>query len=299
MAVATPTRKRHPHRPLSRLPLDERQHATQLQRGLYTVQRGERLAIPRDRLDGPVTYLNRALWRTDAQGRVFRPGTKMEEPRIEWIERLRRWLAQHHPDLLWRINLATFGHDVQITTRANLYARHWHIGWANPFEPERFDAPLSLESAHFGGYMPWLEGALGFTEDCGWLSGALVTDAFVNVEVGALADAAGSGEAAEFNDFNEHEVGTSGVAESNNHTALQTTSGIALQAGTQTDNGGDPPVYESVATITADATETWEEHGVFSTTADTLMDRNLTGGQSVNSSDQVQYTFQLTVNPET
>ena len=72
---------------------------------------------------------------------------------------------------------------------------------------------------------------------------------------------------------------------------------IALVAGTQVDDGGDPPTYTSVATITADATETWEEHGMVSTTTDSLFDRNLTSGQSVNSSD-TQYTLVETVNPE-
>jgi len=152
-----------------------------------------------------------------------------------------------------------------------------------------------------GNDCPVVQGHLiphGFIEDCGWLSGAKVTKAFVNVEVGALTDAAGTGEAAEFNDFNEHEVGTDATAEANTQTALIATSGIALQAGTQVDNGGDPPTYTSVATITADVTETWQEHGVFSTTVDTLLDRSLTGGQSVNLSDQVQYTYTVTVNPE-
>jgi hypothetical protein len=64
------------------------------------------------------------------------------------------------------------------------------------------------------------------------------------------------------------------------------------------DDGGDPPTMTTVATITADATETWEEHGVFSTGTDTLLDRSLTSGQSVTSSDTVEYTYVLTVNPE-
>ncbi|KKL24278.1 hypothetical protein LCGC14_2416890, partial [marine sediment metagenome] len=51
--------------------------------------------------------------------------------------------------------------------------------------------------------------------------------------------------------------------------------------------------------ITADATETWEEEGLFNNTAGAaLMDRSLTGGQAVNSSDQVEYTYELTKNPE-
>lgn len=290
--------KRHPTRPFARVPLDERGYETQKQRGLYTVQRGVPLAIPVDRLDTPRVYLNRDLWRQDAQGRVFRPGTQLTEPHVAWVERFRAWLAREHPDWLYQLNLWTLGHDVHVSLRGNLYARHWHRGWVNPFDPERSDEPLSLESAHFGGHMPWMEGAQGFIEDCGWLSGGKITKAYVNVQTGALADAAGTGEAAEYNDFNEHEVGTGATAEANTETALVTSSGIALQAGTQVDDGGDPPTYTTVATITADVTETWEEHGVFSTTTDTLMDRSLTGGQSVNLNDQVQYTYTSTQNPE-
>ena len=93
-------------------------------------------------------------------------------------------------------------------------------------------------------------------------------------------------------------MGTSATAENNDQTALLVSSGIALAAGTQVDDAGDPPTYTTVATITADATETWEEHGCFSTGTDSLFDRNLTGGQSVNSSDTVQYTLTETINPE-
>ena len=120
----------------------------------------------------------------------------------------------------------------------------------------------------------------------------------MNVQVGAMVDSGGAGEAAEFNDFNEHEVGTNATAPANTDTALNTTSGIALVAGTQVDDGGDPPTYTSVATITADTTETWQEHGLFSTGTDSLYDRNTTGGQSVNNSDTVQYTLVETVNHE-
>jgi hypothetical protein len=203
-------------------------------------------------------------------------------------------------------NMLAYGHDVHVTQWANLSARHFHARWANPFEPDRYDAPLDdrwIHDCDKGSACP-LRGAVmpayGFVEDLGWISGGLITEVFVNVTVGALADSGGAGESAEFNDFNEHEVGTSSAVESNDHTALTLSSGIALVAGTQTDNGdiGEAAQYESVATITADATETWEEHGIFSTTADSLMDRSLTGGQSVSSGNQVQYTYQANINAE-
>lgn len=283
---------RHPVIPHSRTSLTEEAADLQIQRGLFTVQRGVSIPIPVDRLHTPTTYLNRELWREDAQGRVFRPGTRMTAPGTTFQRTALAWLRDHvNENIPYWYYMATLGHDLHVSTWGDLYARHWHRGWANPFNPEQIDFPIEAKDGLTGS-------EVGFIEDRGWLSGNKVTDVFVNVEVGALVDSGGAGEAAEFNDFNEHEVGTSTAVESNNDTALTTTSGIALVAGTQVDDGGDPPTMTTVATITADVTETWEEHGVFSTTTDSLMDRSLTLGQSVNNTDQVQYTFTLTVNPE-
>ena len=120
-----------------------------------------------------------------------------------------------------------------------------------------------------------------------------MTTAFRAEEISELVSATGS----EYADFDHAEVGTSSAAEANTQTALTTTSGIARVAGTPTDVD---PIYRSVATITADATETWEEHGLFNnTTGVAMMDRSLTGGQAVNSSDQVEYTYEITKNAET
>jgi len=296
---------RHPVVPSRRVPLTEMQAESQRQKGLIHWERGVWLPIPVDSFKTPTTYLNRDMWRQDAQGRVFRPGARMNPPSTQWQGKALAFLRDHVNENIpsWYYR-AALGHDLHVSTWANLSAVHWHAGWANPFNPDKSDAPIDPSFHHecdLGSSCPVKNMALpqfGFLETVGWVSGAKVTKAFVNVEVGALADAAASGEAAEFNDFNEHEVGTDSTAEANTQTALIASSGIALEAGTQVDDGGDPPTYTTVATITADATETWEEHGVFSTSTDTLLDRSLTGGQSVNSSDQVQYTYTVTVNPE-
>ncbi len=295
----------HPVVPTRAIALTEQQAEMQHQRGLFTVDRGMWLPIPVDHIKRPTVFLNREMWRQDSQGRVFRPGARMTAPETTWQKKTLAFLRDHvHRDIPSLYYRAVLGHDLHVSMYANLYARHFHAGWANPFNPDKIDRPLDPTFKHdcdMGADCPLRSMTMpdaGFIEDCGWLSGNKVTKAFVNVEVGALADAAASGEAAEFNDFNEHEVGTASTAEANTQTALGTSSGIALVAGTQVDSGGDPPVYTSVATITADTTETWQEHGIFSTSVDTLLDRSLTGGQSVNSSDQVQYTYALTVNPE-
>jgi hypothetical protein len=313
--LQVPTRQ--PIVPLRRVALDERAKDLSIVRGQFTVQSGERIPIP--------SPARTKLWEStvrDGQTIVHRPGVRFTPYGSSFQRKTLEFLRDRvHHNIPYLYYMATLGHDLHVSTWGNLYARHYHIGWANPFNPEMREAPLdnefvAIQSTHFvdhdcdldecpksifGSFERYLNAVRsqwGFVEDLGWLSGNKVTDVFVNVEVGALTDAAGTGEAAEFNDFNEHEVGTNSAAENNNQTALSTSSDIALVAGTQVDDGGDPPTYTTVATITADAGETWEEHGVFSTTTDSLMDRSLTGGQAVTSSDQVQYTYTLTVNPE-
>lgn len=290
---------RHPDRPLSRFALTEQRAEIQHQRGLYTVQRGVPIPIPVDHIHRPTVYQDRDLWRQDAQGRVFRPGTRMTAPRTQWQRKMLEFLRDHVnkdiPSLYYR---AVLGHDLHVSTWGDLYAKHFHANWANPFNPDRFDLPLDARFEHDCDklYCPVRDGGqradIGFVEECGWVSGAKVTDAFISEEIDELVSATGS----EYADFDFHEVGTSTQAENNADTALIVSSGIARVTGTPTDSD---PIYQNVGTVTADATETWEEHGLFNNlTSVALMDRSLTGGQSVNATDQVQYTYQLTKNEE-
>lgn len=303
--------KRHPEVRDRTLPLTEKDAALQIQRGLYTVERGERFALPIDHIKRPNDYQGRRLWERDRQGRVFRPGVRMVPHGTTLHRRALEWGRDHiHRDLPYWYYLAVLGHDLHVATFANLYGRHWHVGWANPFTGEMTPAidPTfeTLFKTHYvdhvcdlpacprdlGITLAMLQGLRGFTEDLGWLSGAKVTDAFVSEEIDELVSATGS----EYADFDYHEVGTDDTAEDNDQTALIATSGIARATGTPTDAD---PIYRSVATVTADATETWDEHGIFNNSSGAaMMDRNLTGGQSVVSSDQVEYTHELTKSPE-
>jgi hypothetical protein len=280
-----------------------------------TVRRGQRYAIPVDRIHEPTTFLNRDLWRQDAQCRVMRPGARMSAPAWNWVPKAwgvaDRITAGRATQLR---NMVAFGHDVHVTNWGNLYGRHFHVGWANPFRPDAFDAPLdaSFETLFLTHWVDhacdlpvcpssWgtfdkvlrdLSSVIGFTEDLGWLCGAKVTTAFVSEEIDELVSTTGT----EYADFDFHEVGTSSAAEANTQTALTTTTSIARATGTPTDAD---PIYRSVGTITADTTETWAEHGIFNnSTGPAMMDRSLTGGQSVNNLDQVQYTYELTKNAE-
>lgn len=293
--ITTTMPKRHPYVPHRAMPLADQ--AIQFQRGLYTVQRGERFAIPVDRLRAPTVFLNRDLWRRDGQGRVFRRGTLLQPRRFAFQKQALTWLRDHvHPEIPYWYYLATLGHDLHLSTWGELYGVHWHVGWANPFNPEQIDPPLDLSEVN---QLPdtiaarrALRGLGGFTECLGFLSGGKVTTAFRGEEIDELVSGVGT----EYADFDNHEVGLSTQAESNADTALITTTAIARVAGTPTDAD---PIYRTVGTITADTTETWQEHGVFNNvTGVALMDRSLTGGQSVASPDQVQYTYELTKNAE-
>jgi len=209
-----------------------------------------------------------------------------KKPRSLWRRNTLAWLRDHVSAGIPRAyyNLV-LGHDLHVSTWAELYVRHFHYGQSDPFTGQ-----IELHEVSGRGLLP------GWWENIGLVSKAKVTDAFVTFEIGQLVT-----ETSEYGDYKFHRVGTSNQAENNNDTALITDSGIAGTTGTQVDAD---PIYRSVATVTADATETWQEHGLFSqagtsTPAGTLMDRNLISPTvSVVSSDTVEFTYELTKNPE-
>ncbi|KKM75833.1 hypothetical protein LCGC14_1386250 [marine sediment metagenome] len=117
----------------------------------------------------------------------------------------------------------------------------------------------------------------------------VVTDAFVAFVVDQLQT-----ETSAFGDFKYHEMGLGTQAENANETALQTTTGIARATGSQTE-GASANIYKSVGTITADATETIAEHGLFNASSGvTMMDRTKFTGIGVVSGNQIEFTFQIT-----
>jgi hypothetical protein len=267
--------------------------------------------VPADHVNRKHEWHGRDIWRYSPEHGLYRQGTVFQARWSRWQQRILTWLRDHvHRDIPFHYYNLVLGHDVHVTVRADLFARHYHNGWANPITGE-VARPLdptfdTLFKTHYvdhqcdlfrcprdlGITRDMLQGQRGMVENLGLLSSGKVTDIFVSEIIDELVSTTGT----EFADFDFHEVGTSSQAESNNDTALITTSGIARATGAPTDVD---PIYRNVATVTADATETWQEHGVFNnSTGAALMDRSLTGGQSVNSLDDVQYTYQLTVNPE-
>lgn len=315
--------KRHPVVPLRSLALSEELHDYQVKRGQFVVDRGERFAVPVDSPKRPGQFNGVYLWERDGHGRIFRPGARftpfIADPADRGlfpadIEALRA-VEESNPGFEERLRKAHIGFDAHFSITGDLYGRHFHAGWANPFTGE-IESPLdpsfqTLVDTHFVAHecrlgkgcpanvWPSAKAAIqalgalrGWTEDLGWLSGGKVTTAFRGEIIDELVSATSS----EFADFDYHEVGTDNTAEANSQTALIATTSIARATGTPTDAD---PIYRNVATITADATETWEEHGIFNNSSGAaMMDRSLTGGQSVVLSDQVQYTYELTVNAE-
>lgn len=162
------------------------------------------------------------------------------------------------------------GHDAHIAIWAELYVKHFHATQRDPFT-----------------------GEMGWLENVGRVSRGKVTTAFRNNIVDNLVT-----DTTAFGDYKFHEVGTDNTAEANSQSALVATSGIARVTGTQVEAAADQ--YQSVATVTADATETWQEHGIFNiVTGGVLMDRSLISPTvSVVASDTVQFTYTITINAE-
>jgi hypothetical protein len=176
------------------------------------------------------------------------------------------------------------GHDLHIGTYAELFARQYHATERDPYDTTSFSYASN----------PVVSGRRGWVEELGLVCTRKVTQAFRNFEVAQL-----QAESSEYGDFKFHRPGTNPAAENNNQTALSTDAGLE-GTGTQV-QGATADIYKSVATVTADATETWQEHGLFSQTAaaGTMMDRNLISPTvAVVNLDTVEFTFELTKTAE-
>jgi len=192
-----------------------------------------------------------------------------------WRQEMLAWMRDHvnHEIPRWYYNFV-LGHDLHVSTFAQLHAKHFHSQERDPFT-----------------------GEMGWLENVGRVSEGKVTSAFINFEALMLVT-----DTTVIGDFKYHETGTSATAEANTDTALITTaitgSLAARVSGTQVNPTS--PTYQSVATLTATGSATWQEHGLFSATSGvTLMDRSLISPTvAVVSSDTVQFTYTLTKTPE-
>lgn len=136
--------------------------------------------------------------------------------------------------------------------------------------------------------------ATGLWEDYGLVSTKLVTTDFAEYIVDSLLDSG----TYPLDAFTWHDMGDDNTTESNAHTALQNSRETRVNDTSPAENTAQ--VYQSIATITATAGYDVEEHGIFSAiSAGTMMDRNLVPSPpTVIASDQVEFTYELTVNAE-
>jgi hypothetical protein len=129
----------------------------------------------------------------------------------------------------------------------------------------------------------------GHRLDYGIVSRRVVTTAFVNFMVDQL-----QAETSVWGDFKFHDSGVGTTAAAVGDTDIETTDGEARVTGTQTEGAAN--IYESVGTITYTTTKAITEHGLFSiVTGGTLMDRHVFAAINVVNTDQIQFTYDLTV----
>jgi hypothetical protein len=225
-------------------------------------------------IDERMQRLRKTLVRDDTAGH-FNPARErylydVQRFAVPAQQRLLTWLRDNvNPGIPRAWYRMVLGHDLHVSTWAELFVKHYHATEPDPFT-----------------------GNLGWTENVGLASTGKVTIAFRNFETAQMVT-----ETADYGEFQFHEVGTSATAEANTDTALIATSGIARVNGSQVDGTG---TYTTAATVTADTSETWQEHGVFNaSTGPTLLDRSvLSPTVVVVNLDTCLFTYVLTKNAE-
>lgn len=141
-------------------------------------------------------------------------------------------------------------------------------------------------------------------EEYGTTSRRVITNSGVDYLIADLAGAAGS---QDISLFKFHGVGTDATAEAATQSALiaelttEYNPNSTRATGSQTVNTGPTPdTYSTQATNTLDSgTPTIQEHGLFTaSSAGTMLDRSLTGGQALvgANGDGIQTTYTATVN---
>lgn len=126
----------------------------------------------------------------------------------------------------------------------------------------------------------------GTIEDLGIISRRVITTAGVNFIVACHQNTA------ELELINFHAMGTGSTAEAIGDTAL-VTEVEARVSGVQSAPAGNQ--YRSVATITATAGRSIQEHGILSaSSAGTLFDRSIFSAVALTTGDSIQFTYTVT-----
>ena len=194
-------------------------------------------------------------------------------PRSMWRHQILSFLRDNvNPDIPRWYYTMVLGHDLHLSTSAELYVRHYHATERDPFT-----------------------GMMGWMENVGLVSRGKVTVEYRDFQIDNMVS-----DTTEWGDFKFHRPGTSNQAEANTDTGLIADAGLTA-TGTQLE-GASADIYKSVATVTADTSETWEEHSIASQTGaggGQLLDRSLISPNvSVVNLDTVEFTYQMTANAE-
>lgn len=135
-----------------------------------------------------------------------------------------------------------------------------------------------------------IDGITGQRVDYGVVSNKVVTTAWVNFLVDNMV-----AETTEFGDLKFHDSGVGVTAPAVGDTDMETTDGEARVTGTQLE-GASANIYKTVGTITYTTTKAITEHGVFTqVTGGTLCDRSTFTAINVVNTDQIEFTYELTV----
>lgn len=133
----------------------------------------------------------------------------------------------------------------------------------------------------------------GVRQDFGVICRKKVTDDFVEFIVAQL-----QAETSAFGDFKFHDSGIGVGAENKTDSALGTPWGGGRTTGTQVE-GSSAHIYKSVATTTYNATKAITEHGLFNiATNGILMDRSVFSAINVVDTNQIEWTYNLTITAE-
>ena len=135
-------------------------------------------------------------------------------------------------------------------------------------------------------------------EDLGLQSVRKVTTEFVKFLADGLCDSTVAGG---LDNFVYHGAGNGSAAEASGDIALASSQGTRV-TGSQT-HGATSNIFKPVRRFVASAAFTCIEHGLFDTltaTDDKLLDRSIIGTPpTLNTGDEVEFTYQLTINSET
>lgn len=135
-----------------------------------------------------------------------------------------------------------------------------------------------------------IDGRTGKRTSYGVVSRRVVTTAFVNYLVDIMQV-----DATTIGDFLYHDSGVGVTGPAVGDTDIETTDGEARASGSQTE-GASANIYKSVGTITYTTTKAITEHGLFNaSTGPTLLDRSTFTAINVVNTDQIEFTYELTV----